>query len=407
MKTIPLFIIIISLVACQQKQPAKTTTSHNQQDMPMDSDTIYSCSMHTQVIRHHPGKCPICGMTLIRVSTSKAVGPDEIQLTARQVQLGNITFDTIGHGLMRNSFTLTGTLGFDQSKITQISSRVMGRIDRLYFKTEGQYVRKGDKLYDLYSEDLNNAKSEYILAMEKKAALDNSLVDFDQVIQSAKNKLLLWGLTESQVRELATRHQVGLTTTFYSKADGYITTMNTKEGEYVMEGGPVMQLADLSTVWAEAQLYSSTYGAVNKNASADILVPELNQILTGKRLEFVNPELNPDSRILLLRTSIPNPGNKLKPGMAVYINIHNPGHSGLSLPIDAVLRDGNGASVWVALGKNMFKSVMVDVGAENGDNIEITSGLSEGDVVVRTGAYLLNSEYIFKKGANPMAGMKM
>src|SRR5581483_150367 len=229
MKTIPLFLIAIFLVGCHGKQSAKNEAAIHtgmNMDMSTDTDTIYSCSMHPQIIRHHPGKCPICGMTLIRVSTSKAVGTDEIQLTSSQVLLGNITFDTIRSGVTGSSLTLTGTLNFDQSKISQVSSRVMGRIDRLYVKTEGQYVSKGQKLYDLYSEDLNNAKSEFILAVQKKATLGNSLVDFDRIIQSAKNKLLLWGLSEAQIGELAVNKNTSLTTTFYSSVSGYVTAIS-------------------------------------------------------------------------------------------------------------------------------------------------------------------------------------
>ncbi|OCX53993.1 hypothetical protein BEL04_06875 [Mucilaginibacter sp. PPCGB 2223] len=93
--------------------------------------------------------------------------------------------------------------------------------------------------------------------------------------------------------------------------------------------------------------------------------------------------------------------------MAVYVNVRNPGHSSLSLPIDAVLRDRKSATVWIAMGHNRFKSQMVDVGVENSDRIEIKSGLNDGNVIVKTGAYLPSSEYIFIKGANPMSGLKM
>lgn len=125
------------------------------------------------------------------------------------------------------------------------------------------------------------------------------------------------------------------------------------------------------------------------------------------KIEFVNPEINPDTRINLIRVSIPNPGNQLNPGMSAYLFLNNRRHNMLSLPVDAVLRDGKGATVWIQTDKNIFKSRMVEAGMETGDRIEIKSGIKAGDIVVITGAYLLNSEYIFKKGANPMEGMKM
>ena len=113
------------------------------------------------------------------------------------------------------------------------------------------------------------------------------------------------------------------------------------------------------------------------------------------------------TRINLIRVTIPNPGNQLKPGMQAYVVIKSRERNSLSLPIDAVIRDARGASVWVQTSGNKFKYKMVEIGIESNDRIEIKSGLQTGDVVVISGAYLLNSEYIFTIGSNPMAGMKM
>ena len=140
---------------------------------------------------------------------------------------------------------------------------------------------------------------------------------------------------------------------------------------------------------------------------AEVQIPDLGgKRVTGK-IEFVNPEINPDTRINLVRVGVSNPGNLLKPGMPAYVFLRNPKHDMLSLPIDAVIRDGKGATVWIQTGKNTFISRMVAVGMETGDRIAIKSGLTVGDIVVIRGAYLINSEYIFKNGANPMGGMKM
>jgi len=168
-----------------------------------------------------------------------------------------------------------------------------------------------------------------------------------------------------------------------------------------------MQLVDLSTVWAEAQVYASQLSQIDRTGIAEVQLPDLpGKKVTGK-IAFVNPEIKTDTRINLIRVSIPNPGNQLKPGMPAYVIVKNQQHNMLSLSIDAVIRDGKGATVWVQTEKNIFKNRMVEVGMETGDRIEIMSGLKEGDVIVITGAYLINSEYIFKNGADPMAGMKM
>ncbi|MCW3108254.1 MAG: efflux transporter, family, subunit [Segetibacter sp.] len=387
--------VLIPVQGCKNKKTVAT-----------DTNAFYTCSMHPQIMEPHPGKCPICGMNLIPVQKSNAPKSDEIQLSDQQMQLGNIHVDTISKGVIGSETVLTATLNYDQQKLTSVSSRVMGRVEKLYHKNIGDYIRKGEPLMEVYSQELNNAKQEYLLALERRKVLDNSLIDFDQVIKSAKTKLLLWGMSEGQVNALASNNKAKLTTTVYSTESGYITELNLQEGEYVNEGGTIIQLADLSTLWAEAQVYTSQFSQLNSNGSVTVQLPDIGKEIKG-RLEFINPEINPDKRINLIRVTIPNPGNQLKPGMSAYVVLKGQQSNSLSLPIDAVLRDANGASVWVKTGQNTFKSKMVTPGMESNDRIEIIDGLKEGEAVVTSGSYLLNSEYIIKKGSSPMAGMKM
>ena len=392
-----LFLSLILFAACKTKK-----------DIPHDPDTYYTCSMDPQIIEYEPGKCPICHMQLTPMKKSIGEKKDEILLSAQQIQLGNIKTDTIRAGAIGDKLVLTATLNFDQMKASSVSSRVMGRIEKLYYKNLGDYIKTGAPLYDLYSEELNNAKQEYLLALDRKKAFTNeTAIDFDQLLQSAKNKLMLWGMNEAQVQELIRNQKATPTTTFYSTASGYITVLDIREGDYVMEGGTIIKLADLSTLWVEAQVYTSQLSEIDRNGIAMVQLPDMEGKEIKGRIEFVNPEISPDTRINLIRISIPNTGNQLKPGMPAYVVLKSQQHKSLTLPIDAVIRDGKGATVWVRTGEHSFKSKMVELGLETDDRIEVKSGLSAGDVVVISGAYLLNSEYIFKKGANPMAGMKM
>ena len=373
-----------------------------------NNDVYYTCSMDPQIVEDKPGKCPICKMPLTAVKKSKTQNEDELQLSDQQIQLGNISVDTIRSGNIGSQTVLTAVLNFDQTKMSAISSRVMGRVEQLYFRNVGDYIQKGDKLYDIYSEELNNAKQEYLLALERqKAFTGNDVIDFNSLVQSARNKLTLWGMSSAQITQLEQAGKANPTTTFYSTYSGYITVLNVQQGDYVMEGGTIVELADLSTLWAEAQVYTSQFSQFQQSASAIVRIPELGEEAINGRISFVNPEIVPESRINLIRVSIPNKNNKLKPGMAAYVYLSGTKRYTLTLPVDAVIRDAKGATVWIQTGKNTFKNKMVEVGAEEGSIIEIRSGLQTGDLVVITGAYLLNSEYIFKKGVNPMEGMKM
>ena len=392
------YIIIIAALllvftSCLTKKPTR-----------VNKDEYYTCSMHPQIMQDKPGNCPICHMELIVVKKTNTA-ENELLLNDEQIRLGNIQTDTIRYGLISDKMILTATLNTDETKVSSINARIMGRIERLYYKNMGDYVSKGAHLYDLYSEELNNAKQEYLIAFEKQNTLDNSIIDFNRLIESAKKKLMLWGMNESQVQELAKTKLASPLTSFFSNTSGYITELPVMEGQYVSEGSTIVKLADLSSLWAEAQVYSSQLSALNQKGTVIVQFPELPGKEWKGKIEFANPEIASDSRLVLVRGSIPNANGLLKPGMPAYVIIKSKELNSLTLPTDAVLRNGKTNIVWVQTVKNSYKMKMIQIGLESGDRLEIKSGLTNGDVVVTWGAYLLNSEFVFKKGVNTMAGM--
>jgi len=401
-------VYVLMLLSTIGLTSCKTKKATPQAQVTVKEHVYYTCSMHPQIMQSRPGKCPICGMQLIEVKKTMSDSLDDILLNDEQIRLGNIKVDSVTSAGIGDKIYLTATLNFNQYKTTSASARVMGRIEKLYFKNTGDYVNKGEKLFDIYSEDLNNAKQEYILALQQQSQVGNStIIDYNQLLQGAKNKLLLWGLTETQIKELDATHEAAPLTSYYSPVSGYVTTLEVKEGDYATEGGTIVRLADLSTLWAEAQVYTSQLAELDKSGTALVQIPDMpGKNFTGK-IEYANPEINPDTRIDLIRVTIPNTDLKLKPGMPAYVIINSTKHNSLTLPIDAVLRDGKGATVWVRTNHNTYVSRMVQTGLETDDRIEIVSGLKPGEMVVVSGAYLLNSEYKFKKGSSPMAGMKM
>ena len=384
--------LTVFIISCNSKTEAT-----------VDPDVYYTCSMDPQVVENKPGSCPICKMDLTPVQKKKGEKKDELQLSDQQIKLGNIHTDTIRNGSLGDTRVLPATLNFDQNKVTAVSARIMGRVEKLYHKNIGDFIPAGAPLYELYSEELNNAKQEYLLALDKQRTFrDEMSINMGQLVESAANKLLLWGMTEKQLQELASTKKATTLTRFFSPAGGTLIGLDINEGDYVMEGSTVVRLADMGTVWAEAQVYASQLADMDMNSMASVQLPDLgNRVLQG-RMEFINPEINADSRINLIRITLPNVNGQLKPGMPAYVLLKSPERNTLSLPIDAVIRDGKGATVWILAGPNTFKSRMVTTGLESDDRIEIVAGLKENDIVVLSGAYLLHSEYVFKKGSDPM-----
>lgn len=401
-KIIMWLLILSGLAACKPKPQSQTVIAKQQ------VKAYYTCSMHPQVHEDHPGNCPICGMKLIKVELTgnDAMSSNKIILTAAQIRLAGIQTDTIREENTRVEKTLTGTVTTDESKTDELSARVAGRIQQLFVRTVGEKVSLGQPVYTIYSEDLQEAEKEYLLARQQQKVLHNPDIDYRQLISSAENKLLLWDLSPAQIRNLAQSGKASATVTVLSKVSGTVSDIAVHEGDYVTEGSTILKTQALNSLWVEAQVYSGEAGNYHVNDRVNVALPDINgQVINGK-VEFINPELSDQSKVDLIRISIPSPNGLIRPGMQAYISIGSGGALNLAVPASAVLTDGKGSLVWVRNSDGSFSSKMIKAGAGNQTYLPIISGLKAGEVVVTNGAYLLNSEAIFKNGDN-MAGMKM
>lgn len=398
-------LVAVLFTACKQ-QPKATTTKGA---MAMNKD-YYTCSMHPQVHEDHPGNCPICGMKLIKVEMSgngMDMGANKIRLTATQLQLAGIQTDTVREANTSNEKTLTGTVTANENRSEALSARLAGRVQQLFVRTIGEKITIGQPVYSLYSEDLQEAEKEYLLAKQQQKVLHNPDVDYQQLISAAENKLQLWGLSAGQIRNIAASGKVSATTTILSKIDGTVSEIAVHEGDYVTEGMSILKTQALNNLWVEAQLYASETNSYKENDRVSVSFPDLGgQVISGK-IEFINPELSDASKVNLIRVSIANTQGLIRPGMLAYIAIGNNSGKDLAVPVSAVLTDGKGSLVWVKNSDGSFSSKMIKTGNGNYSYVAVLSGLSAGDIVVTNGAYLINSEAMFKNGSDNMAGMKM
>lgn len=332
---------------------------------------------------------------------------DELHLSDLQIQLGNIIVDSLREKTLGDELLITGVVAVDQTKTTSVASRLMGRIEKLYFKNTGERVEKGEVLYAIFSEELNIAIRELQLTAEKINTLKNDQIDMQAILESARARLRLYGISDNQIMEIEKTKESGNTIRILSPASGIITAVDVNEGDYVMEGTTVLHLADLSALWVEGQVYSDHLSFIKNGMVGRVTFPGYPEFEYEGSISFINPELNTASKISLVRMQIPNEKQQFRPGIQAYISILTNEIKSIALPTDAVIRDGKGTTVWIQTGKNVFKSKMVKTGLEANGYTQITEGLQKGDKVVVSGAYLLNSEYIFRKGTNPMEGHDM
>ncbi|WP_041932261.1 efflux RND transporter periplasmic adaptor subunit [Cytophaga hutchinsonii] len=397
MKNIVLGLTLLIVAWSCNKESGKNTPDN----------VFYTCSMDPQVMEKKPGKCPICKMDLTKVIIDKNDMQSGLKLNNEQEQSANIKTLIISEGDLGREKTVNGRIVINENKRFKISSRVSGRIEKLYIKSLGETISKGVKLYDLYSEDLLVAQREYLIAIEKSKEFSGSELDYIQLADGAKNKLILWGMNENQIKSLINKKELSNTVTIYSPYKGVVTSVNKREGDYVMDGDVVFETADLSTLWVEAELYAGEVNEFDVNDPVAIKIIGFPGKIWNSRIDFFAPQLQTQSKVNLVRAEISNTDMSLRPGMQANIVLKENTKKALFLPLNAILQDSKGATVWIKEKDGSYHSRMVITGIESNDNIEIRSGIEAGEEVVINGAYLLNSEYIFKKGTNPMAGHDM
>ena len=390
------FIAILILVACNNPAPVS-----------VDENAYYTCSMDPQVKEPKPGPCPICKMPMVRVEIDADKKENEVKLSIEQIRLANIQTDTVRLRPLGEEITLAATLRENQNNINTVTARLSGRLERLFVRNAGEYVRAGQAVFELYSEDLAAAQQDYLLALKSKNRYASADLDFARIAEAARNKLLLWGMVEAQLQELEQSGIPKNSVTFYSHYAGYVMEAPPAEGSYVTPGSTVLKLADLRTLWAEAQLYVSDLPFLAQTHEASISLPYFpGRILSGK-VSFVNPNLEASSKIVLARVEISNPKGEYQPGMQVWITLKSKTRQAIAVPTNALIRDSRGVSLWTKNEGGGFEGRMVRIGIANEDYTEIIEGLQAGELVVVSGAYLLHSEFVFKKGTDPMAGHKM
>lgn len=290
-----------------------------------------------------------------------------------------------------------GTVGYDERGFTQVTLKVSGWVRQVFVDSVGREVRKGQPLFTLYAPDLLATQDEYLLALKMKAQLADSPLDdakgnASSLVASARERLRLWDLTDSQIAALGKRGKAEPVMTVYAPASGTVLKREAVPGKYVEPGTPLYELADLSTVWISADIYESEVAAVKLNQPASVEFASYPGETFRAKVTYILPSVTEAARTMRVRMELPNPGLKLKPGMYGTVIVHTDSAKALVVPKEAVLDTGLRRLVFLDRGQGVYEPHPVKLGRRSQDLVEVLEGIKEGDRVVTSANFLLDAE---------------
>ena len=433
--TIPLTVVTLTVVvgswmykSGKLQKMAGWSKGDGTAKQEVNSKPLYTCPMHPFIIKDKPGACPICGMTLVKkiveAQTATAQTAEQKQqadmlghvtLSPAQMVMANVATTEAKKMPLNKEINAVGIVQYDQARQAKVTAWVSGRIDRLYVNTVGSYVSKGKPVAEVYSPDLVSAQQEYLLALKSRDQFKNSPIQSisqggEGLVASARQRLKLMGVKDEQIADLVMAGEPNIHLPIYTPLSGIVIDKVVQQGQYVNVGDTLFNIADLSTVWVEVEVYENEFSNIKNGQMVDLL----SQSYPGKtfrgRVAFIYPFLDPKTRTVKVRVEIPNPGLRLKPDMFVNAKVKVPLGSSIVVPVSAVIDTGQRQVVWVEMKPGMFEPRDVKIGIRDGDNIQILSGLKDGEKVASSGGYLIDSEAQLKGvggGDESMPGMKM
>ncbi|MBX2968448.1 MAG: efflux RND transporter periplasmic adaptor subunit [Cyclobacteriaceae bacterium] len=359
-------------------------------DHTSDTKTEYTCSMHPQIRQQGPGKCPLCGMNLIPVSSAGGSSNQSVhEMTPEAIALANIQTTKVKSVSVTNELTLTGKVKVNEQQLSVVTAKFPGRIEKLFVNFEGQEVRKGERLATIYSPELVTAQRE-LLEAKKMASIS------PQLYEAAKEKLRLWKISDKQIEKIEKTNEVVTTLDVYADASGVVTKRQISLGDYVSTGSIMVEIANLNTLWVVLDAYESDLVWIKTGSTINFTVPSLPGKEFNATIQYINPSMNPETRTADVRAAVPNTGSLLKPEMLVNATLQTKPDtkvSGLAIPATAVLWTGKRSIVYVKQKGTTpaFERREVSLGARVKDLYIVEKGLDEGEEIVSNGAFSVDA----------------
>jgi len=405
----------------------------------------YTCTMHPSVKSQDPkGKCPICGMDLVRVmkksggeataetspqmQEAKAGGEKQggqmqgmegmpgmkpggqmqagqthefVVPVERQQQIG-VTYARVERKLLHHTIRSVGLVVPDKGRNWQFVSRVDGYVQKLDVKSPGEIVEKGAPLLSIYSPDLLTSEREFVelLRMRDQAKTKDARDTPERLIQSARRRLQLWNVTEQQIADLEKTRNPQENLTLLSPFRGVVQSVPVEQGKAVGIGNMLVEVADLSVVWVWAEFYENELPMLKVGQKIDITAKSYPGEKFEGTISLINPFLEETKRTAKVRIDIPNPDFKLRPAMYVNAELAMDMGEGLTIPVSAVMPTGTRNVVFINKGEGKLEPRIVQLGSKYGDSYEVQDGLREGEQVVASANFLIDAESKVQQALN-------
>jgi membrane fusion protein, copper/silver efflux system len=367
-------------------------------DAAHDGTLVYYCPMHPSIVQDHPGECPICGMTLVQRTPEqpKSQGPQgnvpglgAVELTPERVQLMGMKTAKVERKQLSAEIRSVGLVTANEETEAKIHMRFSGWIEHLHVTQTGQRVKPGQALATIYSPELLAAQQEYLSARQWSSA-DGALAG--DLASDSRKRLELLGISSEEIAEIERTGRPLRAVTLRSPVAGYVVSKTAHHGQFVQPGTELFEVADLSSVWVMVDVYEADLARVREGQHARLeLEAYPGRAFTG-RVQFVYPTVSPETRTMKVRLAFDNRKLELKPGMYGSAVIELAAAEGLVAPAEAVIDTGEMQYVFVAHEGGRFEPRRVRTGRRAGEEVEILDGLADGETVVTTANFMIDSE---------------
>jgi Cu(I)/Ag(I) efflux system membrane fusion protein len=391
-------------VGCRRGGDAATTSQAAKQQ--------YHCPMHPTYVSDRPGQCPICKMDLVPMEAAAASAAGEatgpavagramVALSPERRQLLGVRSEAVTRRHLDRTIRTVGRVAMDERRLHHVHTKYEAYVEKLYVNFVGQMVRKGDHLAALYSPELVATQQEYLLAYRAQQRLAQSGIASvakggTDLLEAARQRLLFWDVSPEDIATLERTGKVERTVDLHAELPGYVLQKSAVHGMRVTPADILFDIADLSAVWILADVYESDLATVELGMAAEVTLPYQPGRTWRGKVAYIDPTVEPGTRTVKVRIEVANEGYALKPDMFADVVLRRELGDALFVPESAVLRPGERRIVFLDLGDGTLAPREIETGARVEGGYAVLSGLAEGDKVVTSANFLIDSESSLK-----------